>query len=98
MRRAWFVAVITTALATPAHAQFVVIDSGNLAQAVLIAERTVREYETLMAEYQTLVRMSQGLGNMDPYRIPTLPGTAHEAAPSPYGGPWIEGPKTRGAT
>ena len=90
MRRAWFVAVITTALATPAHAQFVVIDSGNLAQAVLIAERTVREYETLMAEYQTLVRMSQGLGNMDPYWIPTLPGTEHDAARWQYGGRWLE--------
>ena len=34
----------------------------NLAQAILIADRTRREYHTLLDQYQTIVRMAQGLG------------------------------------
>ena len=74
MTRVFVGVLVLTALAAPARAQFVVIDPGNLAQAVLIAERTLREYEALRAQYETLVRMSRGLGNMERYRIPTVIG------------------------
>ena len=36
-------AVVLTVLAAPAQAQWVVHDPGNYTQAVLIAERTIRE-------------------------------------------------------
>lgn len=83
--------LLLIALAAPARAQFVVVDHGNLAQAVLIAERTLREYEALMAQYQTLVRMSQGLGNLDRYRIPTIPAAEHDVQRWEYGRPWLQG-------
>ena len=40
---------LVAALVSPAHAQIVVTDPGNLAQATLIAERTLREYDALRA-------------------------------------------------
>lgn len=76
---------------TPARAQLVVVDPGNLAQAVLIADRTLREYETLVAQYQTIVRMAKGLGNMDGYRVPTIGTVRHDAARWEYGRPWLQG-------
>ena len=74
-------------LAAPARAQLVVVDPGNLTQTVLIAERTLREYETLWQQYQTILRMSQGLGRMDQYRIPTIGITGHDPSRWPYGAP-----------
>jgi hypothetical protein len=86
--------IVVTALvvlgATPARAQLAVIDPGNLAQAVLIAQRTLREYEALVAQYQTLVRMSTGLGNMRRYRMPTVPGTDHSTDRWAYGRSWLQ--------
>jgi uncharacterized membrane protein len=61
-RRTLVWAVLVTVLATPVHAQFVVIDVANLAQAVLIVQRAQRQYEELQAQYRTIVRMSQQLG------------------------------------
>jgi len=75
----------------PVRAQIVVTDPGNLAQTVLVAERTFREYQTLVEQYETLLRMSQGLGSMDRYRIPTIGITAHDPARWPYGAPWLQG-------
>ena len=63
----------------PAHAQLAVIDPANLAQAVLIAQRAQRHYEELQAQYRTILRMAQGLGNMEGYRIPTIAATRHDA-------------------
>lgn len=82
--------VALAAISTPAAAQIPVIDPGNLAQAVLIADRTLREYDALWAQYQTLVRMSQGLGNMEGYRLPAVPTVAHDAARWTYGRPWLD--------
>jgi hypothetical protein len=78
-------------LASPASAQFVVIDPGNLAQTVLIAERTLREYEALVAQYETMLRMSRGLGDLSGYRIPTVATTRHDAERWEYGGAWLQG-------
>jgi conjugal transfer/entry exclusion protein len=91
MRRTICTALLVVVLATPASAQFAVVDPGNLAQAVLIAERTLREYEALMAQYQTLVRMSQGLGNMQRYRIPTIEVAEHDVTRWAHGRSWLQG-------
>lgn len=87
-------ALLLTALAVPARGQVAVVDHGNLAQAVLIAERTLREYETLMAQYQTLLRMSQGLEGMERYRIPAVVGSAHDVQRWEYGRSWLQGLNT----
>lgn len=75
----------------PVHAQLAVIDPANLAQAVLIAQRAQRHYEELQAQYRTILRMSQGIGNMEGYRIPTIAATRHDAGRWAYGGPWLQG-------
>src|SRR2546426_7993597 len=88
-----FISLTLTALllAVPVHAQVVVIDPGNLTQAILIADRTLQEYDTLLQQYQTIVRMSQGLGAMDRYRIPLIGITGHDPARWPYGAAWLQG-------
>jgi hypothetical protein len=91
VQRIIHIALILAFLTTPASAQFAVVDHGNLTQAVLIAERTLREYEALVAQYETLVRMSSGLGNLQRYRIPAVPGTEHRADRWAYGRPWLAG-------
>ena len=78
-------------LAVPAGAQFVVIDPGNLAQAILIADRTLQEYDTLIQQYQTILWMAQGLGSLDQYRMPVIGITAHDPGRWPYGAPWLQG-------
>jgi hypothetical protein len=85
------VSTLVLAWAAPARAQFVVIDPGNLAQAILIADRTLQEYQTLLEQYQTLQRMSHGLGPLDRYRIPTIGITAHDPGRWLYGTPWLQG-------
>src|ERR1700730_9359963 len=84
---------IVTALrvAAPARAQFVVIDPGNLLQAILIADRTLQEYHTLLQQYQTIRRMAQGLGSLDQYRMPVIGITAHDPGRWLYGAPWLQG-------
>lgn len=91
MRRTTIVTALILAVSAPAGAQFVVIDYGNLAQAVVIAERTLREYETLRAQYQTLLRMSRPLAGMDRYRIPAVPMASHDSTRWPYAQPWLAG-------
>src|SRR5262249_8806950 len=76
--------------AAPAQAQIVVVDPGNLVQTVLIAERTLREFDTLFAQYQTILRMAQGLGGLDRYRTPPIAFTSHDLARWPYGAPWLQ--------
>src|SRR5438093_5271907 len=91
MKRVIVVIAFVSTLAAPAFAQLVVVDPGNLTQAVLIAERTLREYETLWAQYQTIRRMSQKLGNMDRYRTPPIAFTRHDPSRWVYGAPWLQG-------
>jgi hypothetical protein len=83
--------LLVIALAAPLRAQLVVIDPANLAQAILIAERTRTEYLTLLDQYRTIVRMAQGLGNLDAYRIPTIGTTSHDTGRWEYGRPWLQG-------
>ena len=65
MRRTVVGAIVLVLATTPASAQFAVIDPANLAQAILIVQRTQRHLEELQAQYRTIVRMAQGLGRMD---------------------------------
>ena len=85
------VAVILVFLLTtaPANAQFAVIDPENLTQAILIVQRTQRQYEQLREQYRTIVRMAQGLGRMEQYRTPPFALTHHEAERWTSGRPWI---------
>jgi hypothetical protein len=85
------IGVLVGALVVPAHAQIVVHDPGNLTQAVLIAERTLREYETLWAQYQTILRMSQKLEHMDRFRTQPVAFTRHDPSRWVYGAPWLQG-------
>ena len=77
MKRILIVAVLLVVVAVPGQAQIVVTDPGNLAQAILIAERTLREYETLWGQYQTILRMArqhdcQLPGRTDPRQPPQM--------------------------
>ncbi len=91
MKRAATVLLVLTLVVAPARAQIVVTDPGNLTQAILIAERTLREYEALWAQYQTILRMAQGLGAMDRYRIRPSVITGHDPSRWQYGWPWLQG-------
>jgi len=82
---------VVSLFATTAHAQFVVIDPANLVQTTLIAYRMQQHYAELRAQYLTVLRMAKGLGNMDRYRIPTIPITGHEPNRWDFGRPWIQG-------
>ena len=82
-RRLLLIVTIVSLIAPPAHAQLAVIDPANLVQTTLIAYRMQQHYAELRAEYLTVLRMAQGLGNMDRYRIPDDPH--HGARPEPLG-------------
>ena len=89
MRRTLVGAVVLVLATTPASAQFAVIDPANLAQAILIVQRTQRHLEELRAQYRTIVQMAQGLGRMDQYRTPPSVLTRHDAGRWSYGRQWI---------
>jgi Domain of unknown function (DUF4141) len=91
MRRAAMVIVVWAVIAAPAAAQFVVIDPANLAQAILIADRTLREYNTLLQQYETILKMARSLGSLDRYRTPSIAITGHDPSRWPYAAPWLQG-------
>src|SRR4051794_1329421 len=91
MRRILVALSALAATARPAHAQLVVVDPGNLEQTTLIAERTLQAYRTLVSQYETLVRMARGLGNMDRYRVPPAATPRHDPSRWTYGAPWLQG-------
>jgi hypothetical protein len=73
-----------------ARAQIVVIDPANLTQTVMIAERTWQHYQELQRQYSTILRMARNLGNMEGYRIPTIPIASHDPTRWQYGQAWIQ--------
>ena len=85
MRRILVGTLVLVLVTTPASAQFAVIDPANLAQAILIVQRTQRHLEELRAQYRTIVRMAQGLGRLDQYRIPPSALTGHDSGRWAYG-------------
>jgi hypothetical protein len=91
MTRLASLAIVFALVGVPARAQVVVHDPGNFEQAVLIADRTLREYQLLREQYQTILRMAQGLGNMDRYRLPPIGINGHDPARWPYGASWLQG-------
>lgn len=91
MRKLLAVALAALLVATPASAQFAVIDNANLAQAILIVQRTQRHLEQLRLQYITIMRMARGLGAMDRYRTPPIALTGHNPGQFLYGSPWIAG-------
>ena len=74
----------------PLRAQLVVIDPANLAQTILIAERTYDQYDQLRREFDVIQRMAQKLGSLDNYRIPAIGITGHDPSRWEYGSPWIQ--------
>jgi hypothetical protein len=89
MRRTFCAFVLLLVAALPAQAQFAVIDPANLAQAVLIAERTQQHYEELRRQFETIRRMAQGLGDMSEFRTPPLALARHDPTRWPYGASWL---------
>ena len=89
-RRALIVLLLIGMAAVPLRAQFVVIDPANLTQAILIAERSLRQYDELRREFEVIQRMAQQLGSLDRYRIPAIAVTAHDPSRWQYGRPWIQ--------
>jgi hypothetical protein len=83
--------VLFLGISTSAHAQFAVIDPANLAQAVLIAERTWQQYDQLRQQFETIQKMAQGIGDMDRFRTPALALAEHDPAKWQYGGAWLAG-------
>ena len=75
--------------AVPVLAQIPVTDAAHLTQAVLIAQRVQRHLDELRAQYRTIMRMSQGLGAMEHYRMPPVGIVRHDASRWTYGGTWL---------
>src|SRR5688500_11382036 len=83
--------VILVAWGNPVRAQVVVVDPGNLAQAIQIAERAWRHYEELQRQYRTVLRMAEQLGSMERDRTPPIALTRHDAGRWEHARPWILG-------
>lgn len=98
LRRTIVVGCLIAAAPPPAQAQWTVFDPSNFAQTVLIAQRTQRQYEEVLAQYRTILRMAQGLGSLEPYRIPSIGVTRHDAGRWPYGRAWLQGLNSGDAT
>jgi hypothetical protein len=90
-RRVSLTVLLLGALTASASAQLVVIDPANLAQAVLIAQRTQQTYEQLQNQYLLILRMSRGLGDLTGYTVPPIAITRHDGGRWEFGRPWIEG-------
>ena len=89
-RRVLFSLLILGLAVAPLRAQIVVIDPANLTQAIVIAERTLQQYNELRREYEVIQRMAQRLGSLDGYRIPPIAMTGHDPGRWAYGGPWVQ--------
>lgn len=90
IRRTLTATMVVAACASPVQAQLVVVDPQNLAQAILIAERTWQHYDELRRQYETILRIGQGLGNLEHYRIPPIAITRHDPGRWEYGRSWIQ--------
>ncbi len=75
---------------TPARAQIPVTDVAHLTQAVLIAQSAQRHLDELRAQYRTIMRMSQGLGAMEHYRMPPVGSPDTMPAGGSYAEPWLQ--------
>lgn len=90
-RRTAFFLAASLAMAQPVRAQLVVLDPANLVQTTLLAMRAQQQYTELRGEYLTMLRMAQGLGNMEGYRIPVIPFSRHDTGRWQFGREWLQG-------
>jgi hypothetical protein len=91
MRRVMAVVILLAGLTSPAQAQIPVTDVANLVQTILVSIRTNAHYQALLSQYQTILKMADGLGSMEGYRIPTVASSHHEPGRWEFGRPWLEG-------
>jgi hypothetical protein len=89
---------LVCSISATARAQFLVLDNANLAQTILIAERTYQHYDQLRREFEIVRRMARALSSLDQYRIPTIPIAMHDTARWEYGRPWIDALNSGDAT
>jgi hypothetical protein len=91
MRRILIALFVSVLFTRSAEAQIPVTDVANLIQAILIGVRTQSHLETLRAQYQTILRIGEGLGSMEGYRIPTIAAARHEPTRWQFGRSWLQG-------
>lgn len=89
IRKALALTLVACLGVSPVYAQWPVIDNANLAQTVLIFQRTQRHLNELRAQYMTIMRMAQRLGRMDPYRTPPFALARHATGRWAFASPWI---------
>jgi hypothetical protein len=82
-------AIVVGLTAGVAQAQFVVNDAANIVQAVELVRKTIAEYGKLVEQYQTIVRMSEGLQNLNRYRTVPIGFSGHDPSRWTYGAPWL---------
>lgn len=93
-RRVVIIVILCGLLAAPVGAQIPVYDVANHSEVIALVRQTVLEYQRLVEQYQTIVRMSQALRNMGRYRTPPIAFTTHDPARWAYGAPWLSGLNT----
>jgi hypothetical protein len=81
--------VAVSLMARSVHGQLVVNDPLNTAQAIALVQKTITEYQTLVQQYQEIVRMSQGLPGMARYKTVPIAFASHDPSRFPYGAPWL---------
>lgn len=90
LKRILIAVVCLLAVTRPAQAQWVVIDPANLVQSILIAQRTLNEYQQIVEQYTTLYRMARGLAEMAAYRTRAIVADRHDLSRFPYGSPLLD--------
>jgi hypothetical protein len=88
-KRQIVLAAIMWLTASAAHAQLVVNDAANIVQAVELVRQAIAEYGKLVEQYETIVRMSEGLENLGRYRTVPIAFSAHDPSRWAYGAPWL---------
>jgi hypothetical protein len=71
------------------HAQLVVNDAANIVLAVELVMKAIQEYGKLVQQYETIVRMAEGLPNLGRYRTVPIAFSSHDPSRWAYGAPWL---------
>ena len=75
----------------PAHAQWIVFDPLNVAEAVRIVKQVMKQYTVLTQQYRQIEVMSGRLpGGLDRYRTPGIVPSVHDVTRYRYGGPLLD--------
>lgn len=90
MKRAMIAAAVLF-LASPAHAQLVVIDPAVLARSITIVQQTYAQYEQLIRQFNTLTEMSARLSGIEAYKLHPVFMGQHDVARYTYGAPLLTG-------